>query len=88
MGQGKSRSPGRSQTPSGKKNENCYGWVKGECKRGDKCKFKHDPKMKGKHAAPSTPRGNNAKAAPAIVGNIDDDLREHLQGGLQRCEQE
>ena len=41
--------------------------------RGDKCKLKHDPKMKGKHAAPSMPRGNNAKAAAAIVGSIDDD---------------
>ena len=43
-------------TPSGKKNEHCYGWARGECKRGDTCKFKHDPKMKGKEAAPSTPK--------------------------------
>ena len=41
-------------------------------KRGDKCGFKHDPKMKGKKAAPSSPRGNNAKATPAIVGDFDD----------------
>ena len=73
-GKGKSRSPRRSQTPSGKKN--CFGWMKGDCKTRDACKFKHDPEMKGKHAAPSTPRGNNAKAAPAIVCNIHDDYED------------
>ena len=41
-GSGKSASPRRSQTPGGKKNHHCYGWVKGDCKRGDTCKFKHD----------------------------------------------
>ena len=29
--------------------------------------------MKGKEAAPLTPNGNNAKATPAIVSNLDDD---------------
>ena len=58
-GRGKSKPPGRSQTPGGKKTEHGYGWMKDGCKRGDKSKFKHDPKMKRKHAAPSTPRDNN-----------------------------
>ena len=50
----RSVTPRRSQTPGGKKDRHCYGWLKGDCQKGDKCTFKHDPSMKGKRAAPST----------------------------------
>ena len=33
---GRSATPRRSQTPGGKKDRNCYGWLKGECQKGDK----------------------------------------------------
>ena len=32
---GRSATPRRSQTPGGKKDRNCYGWLKGECQKGD-----------------------------------------------------
>ena len=51
---------------------NCYGWLKGDCKKGDKCTFKHDPNMKGKKAAPST-SSKDAKATPALIREYDDD---------------
>ena len=41
--------------------------------------------MKGKEAAPSK-KGNNAKATPAIVGNLDDDC-DILRCILQDCPQ-
>ena len=72
-GNGRSTSPRRSQIPGGKKDDNCYGWVKGDCKRGDKCKFKHVPNMKGKRATPAT-NTTNAKASPALVHDFDDDF--------------
>eukprot|EP00435_Cladocopium_sp_Y103_P013366 s3485_g3.t1 len=61
----------RSNTPKGKKDDHCYGWVKGACSRGDTCKFKHDPNMKGKKATPSAKA--DAKATPALVREFDDD---------------
>ena len=70
---GRSATPRRSQTPGGKKDRNCYGWLKGDCQKGDKCTFKHDPSMKGKRAAPST-RTSDAKATPALVREYDDDF--------------
>ena len=63
---GRSTTPRRSQTPGGKKDRHCYGWLKGDCQKGDKCTFKHDPNMKGKRAAPST-KTSDAKAAPALI---------------------
>ncbi|CAL1156913.1 unnamed protein product [Cladocopium goreaui] len=63
----------RSQTPGGKKDHNCYGWLKRDCKKGDKCTFKHDPNMKGKKAAPSA-KTSDAKATPALVREYDDDF--------------
>ena len=65
--------PRRSQTPGGKKDHNCYGWLKGDCKKGDKCTFKHDPSMKGRRATPAT-KMSDAKAAPALVREYDDDF--------------
>ena len=70
---GRSATPRRSQTPGGKKDRNCYGWLKGDCQKGDKCTFKHDPSMKGKRAAPST-KTSDAKATPALVRKYDDDI--------------
>eukprot|EP00435_Cladocopium_sp_Y103_P035503 s1011_g9.t1 len=70
-GSGKSNSPRRSNTPKGKKDDHCYGWVKGACSRGDTCKFRHDPNMKGKKAASSTMP--DAKATQALVREFDDD---------------
>ena len=70
---GRSTTPRRSQTPGGKRDHNCYGWLKGECKKGDKCTFKHDPNMKGKKAAPST-KPPDAKATPALIREYDDDV--------------
>ena len=70
---GRSATPRRSQTPGGKKDQNCYGWLKGDCQKGDKCTFKHDPSMKGKRAAPST-KTTDAKATPALVREYDDDF--------------
>jgi len=70
---GRSTTPRRSQTPGGKRDHNCYGWLKGNCKKGDKCTFKHDPSMKGKKAAPST-KTPDAKATPALVREYDDDF--------------
>ena len=70
---GRSATPRRSQTPGGKKDRNCYGWLKGDCQKGDKCTFKHDPSMKGKRAAPST-KTSDAKATPALVREYDDDF--------------
>jgi hypothetical protein len=70
---GRSATPRRSQTPGGKKDRNCYGWLKGDCQKGDKCTFKHDPSMKGKRAAPST-QTSDAKATPALVREYDDDF--------------
>jgi len=68
---GRSSTPRRSQTPGGKKDHNCYGWLKGDCKKGDKCTFKHDPSMKGKRATPAAKK-SDAKAALALVGEYDD----------------
>ena len=62
----RSATPRRSQTPGGKKDRHCYGWLKGDCQKGDKCTFKHDPSMKGKRAAPST-KTPDAKATPALI---------------------
>ena len=70
---GRSTSPRRSQTPGGKKERHCYGWLKGDCQKGDKCTFKHDPSMKGKRAAPST-KTSDVKATPALVREYDDDF--------------
>ena len=70
---GRSASPRRSQTPGGKKDRHCYGWLKGDCQKGDKCTFKHDPNMKGKRAAPST-KTSDAKATPALIREYDDDF--------------
>ncbi|CAL1143864.1 unnamed protein product, partial [Cladocopium goreaui] len=70
---GRSATPRKSQTPGGKKDRNCYGWLKGDCQKGDKCTFKHDPSMKGKRAAPST-KTSDAKATPALVREYDDDF--------------
>jgi len=70
---GRSSMPRRSQTPGGKKDHNCYGWLKGDCKKGDKCTFKHDPSMKGRRATPAT-KMSDAKAAPALVREYDDDF--------------
>ena len=70
---GRSATPRRSQTPGGKKDRNCYGWLKGDCQKGDKCTFKHDPSMKGKRAAPST-KTSDVKATPALVREYDDDF--------------
>ena len=69
----RSATPRRSQTPGGKKDRNCYGWLKGDCQKGDKCTFKHDPSMKGKRAAPSA-KTSDAKATPALVREYDDDF--------------
>ena len=69
----RSATPRRSQTPGGKKDRHCYGWLKGDCQKGDKCTFKHDPSMKGKRAAPST-KTPDAKATPALVREYDDDF--------------
>ena len=69
----RSATPRRSQTPGGKKDRNCYGWLKGDCQKGDKCTFKHDPSMKGKRASPST-KTSDAKATPALVREYDDDF--------------
>ena len=62
---GRSATPRRSQTPGGKKDRNCYGWLKGDCQ--------HDPSMKGKRAAPST-KTTDVKATPASVREYDDDF--------------
>ena len=70
---GRSTTPRRSQVAGGKRDHNCYGWLKGDCKKGDKCTFKHDPSMKGKKAAPST-KTTDAKATPALVREYDDDF--------------
>ena len=71
---GKGRnSRSRSQTLGGRRDHNFYGWLKGDCKKGDKCTFKHDPSMKGKKAAPST-KTTDAKATPALVREYDDDF--------------
>ena len=56
-----------------KKDRHCYGWLKGDCQKGDKCTFKHDPNMKGKRAAPST-KTPDAKATPALIREYDDDF--------------
>ena len=69
----RSATPRRSQTPGGKKDRHCCGWLKGDCQKGDKCTFKHDPSMKGKRAAPST-KSSDAKATPALVREYDDDF--------------
>ena len=69
----RSATPRRSQTPGGKKDRHCYGWLKGDCQKGDKCTFKHDPSMKGKRAAPST-KTPDAKATPALIREYDDDF--------------
>ena len=87
---GRSATPRRSQTPGGKKDRHCYGLQKGDCQKGDKCTFKHDPSMKGKRAAPST-KTSDAKATPALVREYDDDFivnavpidREEEQNGCQ-----
>ena len=69
----RSATPRRSQTPGGKKDRHCYGWLKGDCQKGDKCTFKHDPSMKVKRGAPST-KTPDAKATPALVREYDDDF--------------
>ncbi|CAL1167671.1 unnamed protein product [Cladocopium goreaui] len=69
----RSATPRRLQTPGGKKDRHCYGWLKGDCQKGDKCTFKHDPSMKGKRAAPST-KTPDAKATPALIREYDDDF--------------
>ena len=69
----RSATPRRSQTPGGKKDRHCYGWLKGDCQKGDKYTFKHDPSMKGKRAAPST-KTSDAKATPALIREYDDDF--------------
>ena len=72
-GSGRSASPRRSPTPGGKKDGHCYGWAKGNCKRGDKCTFKHDPNLKGKRATPAT-NSSASKATPALIREFDDDF--------------
>ena len=70
---GRSATLRRSQTPGGKKDRHCNGWLKGDCQKGDKCTFKHEPSMKGKRAAPPT-KTSDAKATPALVREYDDDF--------------
>ena len=56
-----------------RRTETAMGWLKGDCQKGDKCTFKHDPSMKGKRAAPST-KTTDVKATPALVREYDDDF--------------
>ena len=51
----------------------CYGWIRGDCKLGDKCRFEHDPKSAPKSCGAdekgkgSKGKGKNGKDGSAMV---------------------
>ena len=66
-------SSSRASTPKGTKGP-CYAWIRGNCPKGDRCSFIHDPKAKPKTSAASETVNTDKtkKAAPALTV-IDDD---------------
>lgn len=89
----------RSTTPKGRSDMIlCWSWVRGECAKGDSCRFFHDPKAKPKSKAapadgPKSKPKPKPKASPTFgccvsAEDSDDDMAnpEHCSNAKDMCQ--